>query len=423
MTGMFHPLPLFVGLRYVRARSHKFFVSFITWTSLAGVCVGVAALIVILSVMNGFEGDLRQRLLALDADARVVPVDTQGAAAPGPEQWQQAAQAIRSSPGVVGVAPYAQIQALAVRTPEMLPVELRGIDPRAEPSVTRLTGAITEGKLADLTAGSDDVIIGEVIAEELGLAPGDAITLLIPTVSAGGVPTPRLRQFKVAGMFEVGLSDEDAALVFANIADVRALGASAQGDQGLRARYRDALDAPVVSAALRSRIPRGFQVIDWTQDNADYFRAIRIEKTMMSLILLLIVAVAAFNIVAMLVMVVTDKRTDIAILRTFGASPRRVMGIFLTQGLVIGWLGVALGVGLGLLLAFNVDTIVPFLQNTFGFQIFSSSVYYITTIPSIVRWSNVAVIGGAALALTAAATVYPAVRASRTAPAEALRYE
>jgi lipoprotein-releasing system permease protein len=423
MTGMFHPLSLFVGLRYVRARSHKFFVSFITWTSLAGVCVGVAALIVILSVMNGFEGDLRQRLLSLDADARVVPADTQSAGAPGPEQWQAAARAIAGSPGVVGVAPYAQIQALAVRTPEMLPVELRGIDPKAEPAVTQLVGAITAGKLADLTAGSDNVIIGEVIAEELGLAPGDSLTLLIPTVTAGGVPTPRLRQFKVAGVFEVGLSDQDAMLVFANIGDVRALGPSAQGDQGLRVRYRDALAAPVISAGLRTRLPGGLQVIDWTQDNADYFRAIRIEKTMMSLILLLIVAVAAFNIVAMLVMVVTDKRTDIAILRTFGASPRRVMGVFLTQGLVIGWLGVALGVALGLLLAFNVETIVPFLQNTFGFQIFSSSVYYITTIPSIVRWSNVVAISVAALVLTAAATIYPAVRASRTAPAEALRYE
>ena len=420
---MFHPLSLFVGLRYVRARSHKFFVSFITWTSLAGVCVGVAALIVILSVMNGFEGDLRQRLLSLDADARVVAADAQGAAAPSPGQWQLAAQAIGGSPAVVGVAPYAQIQALAVRTPEMLPVVLRGVDPKAEPAVTQLAGAITAGKLTDLTAGSDNVIIGEVVSEELGLAPGDSLTLLIPTVTAGGVPTPRLRQFKVAGVFEVGLSDEDAMLVFANIGDVRALGPSAQGDQGLRVRYRDALDAPVISAALRTRLPTGLQVIDWTQDNADYFRAIRIEKTMMSLILLLIVAVAAFNIVAMLVMVVTDKRTDIAILRTFGASPGRVMAVFLTQGLVIGWLGVALGVALGLLLAFNVETIVPFLQNTFGFQFFSSSVYYITTIPSIVRWSNVATISIAALVLTAAATIYPAVRASRTAPAEALRYE
>ena len=423
MTGMFHPLSLFVGLRYVRARSHKFFVSFITWTSLAGVCVGVAALIVILSVMNGFEGDLRQRLLSLDADARVVPADTQAASTPDPRQWQLAAQAIRGSPGVVGVAPYAQIQALAVRTPEMLPVELRGIDPQAEPSVTRIVGAITAGKLTNLTPGSDRVIVGEVIAEELGLAPGDSMTLLIPTVTADGVPAPRLRQFKVAGVFEIGLSDEDASLVFADIDDVRALGPSGQADQGLRVRYRDALDAPSFTASLRTRLPHGFQVIDWTQDNADYFRAIRIEKTMMSLILLLIVAVAAFNIVAMLVMVVTDKRTDIAILRTFGASPRRVMGVFLTQGLVIGWLGVALGVALGLVLAFHVDTIVPFLQNTFGFQIFSSSIYYITTVPSIVRWSNVAAISVAALVLTAAATVYPAVRAARTAPAEALRYE
>ena len=422
MTRMFHPLSLFVGLRYVRARSHAFFVSFITWTSLAGVCVGVAALIVILSVMNGFEGELRGELLSLDADARVVPAGAADSVPASAAQWQAAAAIIRHSPGVTGVAPYAQLQALAVRTPEMLPVQLRGIDPQQESSVTHLAGAITEGKLSDLAPGSERVIVGETIAEELGLAPGDPLTLLIPTVTAGGVPAPQLRQFRLAGVFQAG-PDHDASLVFANIGDVLALSPSARGDQGLRVRYRDALAAPRFSAALSSRLPKGFQVIDWTQDNADYFRAIRIEKTMMSLILLLIVAVAAFNIVAMLVMVVTDKRTDIAILRTFGASPRRVMGVFLTQGLVIGWLGVGLGVALGLVLAFNVDTIVPFLQNTFGFQIFSSSIYYITTIPSVVRWSNVAVISAAALILTAAATLYPALRAARTAPAEALRYE
>ena len=421
---MFHPLSLFVGWRYVRARSHKFFVSFITWTSLAGVCVGVAALIVILSVMNGFEHDLRQRLLSLDADARVMmsPPGAAGAAA-GAARWSAAERLIRASPGVTGVAPFAQIQALAVRTPQMLPVLLRGIDPAAEPSVSRLSGALTAGRLSDLKSGSDRVIIGEVIAEQLGIEPGDRLTLLIPAVTAGGLPMPQLRRFQVAGVFSVGLAQDDASLVYANIEDVRALLPPGGLDQGLRVRYRDALDAPQISARLRSHLPRGFRVIDWTQDNAAYFRAIRIEKTMMSLILLLIVAVAAFNIVAMLVMVVNDKRTDIAILRTFGASPRRVLGIFLIQGLTIGWLGVALGVALGLTLAWHVTPIVNFLQSTFGFQIFNANVYYITTIPSVVKWTNVAAIGAAALLLTGAATVYPAVRAARTSPAEALRYE
>ncbi len=421
---MFHPLSMFVGWRYVRARSHKFFVSFITWTSLAGVCVGVAALIVILSVMNGFEGDLRHRLLALDADARVVASrSAESAGPPSPAAWARLARTVRATPGVSGVAPFVQSQALAVRSPEMLPILLRGIDPAAEPAVTRLGKVSTAGALGALQPGSDRVILGEVIAEALGLEPGDRLTLLIPGVSAGGLPTPQLHRFTVAGVFSVGLADSDATLVYGNIADVRALLPAGGLDQGLRVRYRDALAAPAISARLRARLPSGFQVIDWTEDNAAYFHAIRIEKTMMSLILLLIVAVAAFNIVAMLVMVVTDKRTDIAILRTFGASPGRVLAIFLTQGLTIGWLGVGLGVGLGLALAYHVNTVASFLERTFGFQIFNPSVYYITRIPSVVNWSDVAVIGGAALLLTAAATVYPAARAARVAPAEALRYE
>jgi lipoprotein-releasing system permease protein len=242
-------------------------------------------------------------------------------------------------------------------------------------------------------------------------------------VSAEGAPTPKLREFTVAGVFEVGLQDHDGTLVFAHLEDVRALGPDGAAAQGLRVRLHDVLAAPAVAAKVRALLPPAFEVSDWTQDNANYFRAIRIEKTMMSLILLLIVAVAAFNIVAMLVMVVTDKRTDIAIVRTFGASPRRVMGIFITQGLVIGWLGVLLGIVLGLALAFNVDTIVPFLERTFRFQIMDSDVYYITSIPSEVHWGSVLTIALAALALTGLATVYPAMRAARTAPAEALRYE
>jgi lipoprotein-releasing system permease protein len=204
---------------------------------------------------------------------------------------------------------------------------------------------------------------------------------------------------------------------------VRALTPGGGAGEGLRIRFRDAFSAPALAAGLRPNLPGGFELFDWTQDNANYFRAVRIEKTMMSLILLMIVAVAAFNIVSMLVMVVTDKRTDIAILRTFGTSPRRIMGVFMTQGLVIGWLGVALGLAVGLSVALNIDTIVPFLEQTFHFQIFDADVYDMPTIPSDVRWPNVIVISVSALLLTGVATIYPAIRASRTAPAEALRYE
>ena len=423
---MFHPLPLYVGLRYVRARSHSFFVSFITWASLLGVGVGVAALIVILSVMNGFESELRDRLLSLGAQVRVTEAAAAsgGAARAPPEpDWVSAMRLVRGAAGVVGVAPYAELQALAVRQPEMWPVVLRGIDPQAPDSVRELAHAITQGALAQLTAGSGRIIVGAVIAERLGLTAGDSLTMLIPTVGADGTPAPKLREFSVAGVFEVGLQDHDATLVFAHLDDVRALAPSGTVSGGLRVRVQDVLEAPAVAARLRALLPGGLEVSDWTQDNANYFRAIRIEKTMMSLILLLIVAVAAFNIVAMLVMVVTDKRTDIAIMRTFGAAPARVMGIFITQGLVIGWLGVALGVGLGLELALHVETIVPFLERTFRFQILDADVYYITAIPAEVHWGNVVVIAALALALTALATVYPAVRAARTAPAEALRYE
>jgi lipoprotein-releasing system permease protein len=418
---MFHPLSIYVGLRYVRARSHKFFVSFITWASLVGVCVGVAALIVILSVMNGFEDELRDRLLSLGAHARVVA--TAGPAAPSAQDWQRVRRLVSALPEVIGVAPYIELQALAVRTPEMLPVMLRGIDPQAEREVNDIGRSVTEGHLSDLIPGTNRVIVGAVIAQRLGLILGDPVTMLIPIVDAAGAPTPVLRELTVAGTFEVGFQEHDATLMFAHIDDVRALAPSAQAAAGLRIRCSDVWAAPRVAARIRAVLPAGFEVIDWTVDNAAYFRAVRIEKTMMSLILLLIVGVAAFNIVAMLVMVVTDKRTDIAILRTFGASPRRVLGIFVTQGLVIGWLGVLAGVALGIALALNVEAIVPVLEHTFGFQIMDADVYYTTSIPSDLKWPNVAWIAAAALLLTGLATLYPAFRASRTAPAEALRYE
>jgi lipoprotein-releasing system permease protein len=418
MRRVFHPFAPFVGLRYVRARTHKFFVSFITWVSLLGVGLGVAALIVIISVMNGFEGELRGLLLTLSADARVVPAAN---AAPDQRQWDAAAARLRAQPGVTGVAPYVEIQALAVHQPDMLPVLLRGIDPASEASVSDIRKVLQAGTLNDLTAGQNRVLVGDVIARQLGIAAGDTLTLLIPTVAADGSPGARLREVRASGDFDAGVQEQDGELLLANIADVRAMGAAA-GDMGLRLRYANALEAPATSAALRRLLPPDLRIIDWTVDNASYFRAIRIEKTMMSLILLLIVAVAAFNIVAMLVMTVTDKRTDIAILRTLGAAPRTVMGVFITQGLVIGWAGVALGVTLGVLLTTNMDSVEPFLERTLGFHLFDPEVYAVTSIPTELHVGNVVWIATAALVLTLLATLYPALRAARVPPAEALRY-
>jgi lipoprotein-releasing system permease protein len=416
---MFHPLSLYVGLRYVRARTHKFFVSFITWVALACVCAGVALLIVVLSVMNGFEGELRTRLLALSAQVRV----NAAADAPAEPDWPALAARARAVPGVTGVAPYAELQALAVRAPEMLPIQLRGIDPRAEGAVSDAARAVVEGRLQDLVPGSARLIVGSIVAQQLGLITGDTLSVLVPTVTADGTPAPKLREFVIAGIFEARIQDHDAVLALGAFDDVRALAASTRGAEGLQIRTSDVLAAPEIAARVRAALPPGVEVRDWTQDHANYFRAIRIEKTMMSLILLLVVAVAAFNIVAMLVMVVTDKRSDIAMLRTLGASPRRVMGVFVTQGLVIGWLGVLTGVALGVALALNVAQVAPVLERLFHFRIMDADVYYITEIPSDLRWANVVAIGAAALLVTGLATVYPALRAARVPPAEALRYE
>jgi lipoprotein-releasing system permease protein len=267
------------------------------------------------------------------------------------------------------------------------------------------------------------VIVGRDIADQLGLRVGDELTLLVPMASASGLPEPRLREFKVGGVFQAGLEDLDNSLVLAQIADVRAFAPRSLGTSGLRLRFTDALQVSRFMPAVRAALGRGYRSSDWTEDNASYFRAIRIEKTMMALILLLIVAVAAFNTVAMLVMVVNDKRTDIAILRTFGASPGSVLKIFMTQGIAIGWFGVAGGLALGVLVARHVDTIVPVLERLLGFHFLDAQVYYVTTIPSELHLHDVLWIAAAAFALTLLSTIYPALRAARTPPADALRYE
>jgi lipoprotein-releasing system permease protein len=412
---MFQPLPLFLGLRYVRARQHRYFVSFITWVSLLGVALGVAALIVVLSVMNGFGGELRARLLSLGAHAHVVPAPAADLVA--------LRQRLAALPHVAGVAPYRELDALAMHVPDMFPIVLRGIDPADDGAVVSLRPLLTEGSMARLNVDEDAVVIGSELAVQLGVASGDRVTLLLPVSAADGTPEPRLREFTVGGIFTAGITDHDATLVFMHLQRLQQLLPSGAAGAGLQLRFDDALAAPAATAAVRAAAGPGALVRDWTEDHASYFRALAIEKTMMAVMLLLIVAVAAFNIVAMLVMVVNEKRNDIAILRTQGLSPGAVMQAFMLQGLVIGWLGVALGLVLGVMLALHVSDIVPLLERWFGFHIFDADSYSISEIPSDLRRGDVALIGIAALLLTLLATLYPARRAAAIPPAEALRYE
>ena len=418
---MFQPVPVFVGLRYSLAREHSFFVSFITWVSLAGVALGVAALITVLSVMNGLESELRTRLLSLTAHASL------NAAGAPIDDWQTRIRQLQGSPGLLGAAPFLDTDAMVSRPPLMSGAIVRGIDPKLETRVSSIADAMREGKLSDLEPNTNGIILGRMLAYQLQVGVGDSLTVMIPgnAASVGGTSdaiVPRLRDFHVVGIFEVGLQEHDSVLALVNLQDAEAL-RGLDGPTGIRLKFYDVLKAPALARSAAARLAPGLQVRDWTQDNEAYFRAIRIEKTMMGLILMLIVAVAVFNIVATLVMVVNDKRTDIAILRTLGLSPRGVIAVFMTQGVLIGWIGAAVGVTLGLGLACNVDVIVPFLEQTLGFHFMDPDVYYISGLPSEVHPGDVVRIGMAALILTLVATVYPALQAARTQPAEALRYE
>ncbi len=412
---MFQPVPIFVGLRYSLAREHSFFVSFITWVSLLGVALGVAILIVVLSVMNGLGSELRDRLLSMSAHASL---NAGGAAI---VDWRERIERLNGAPELVGAAPFLDTDAMLSRQTAMSGAIVRGIDPQMETRVSTIADAMREGKLSDLHPGTNRIVLGRMLAYQLEVGLGDRVTVMTPGAGddAGkGSVVPGLREFQVAGIFEVGLQEHDSALALINLADAQTL-RGLPGPTGIRLKFDDVLKAPGLARTAALRLKPGLRLRDWTEDNQAYFRAIRIEKTMMALILMLIVAVAVFNIAATLVMVVSDKRTDMAILRTLGMSPRGVLAVFMTQGVLIGWIGTAIGVALGVAIALHV----PFVEQALNLHIMDPDVYYISTIPSETRPGDVVSIALAALVLTFVATVYPALRAAKTPPAEALRYE
>ena len=415
---MFRPLSLYIGLRYLRARRASRFVSFISLVSLLGVAVGVAALIVVLSVMNGFEQELRGRLLNLTSHAVVT--------APGGrlQDWPPLLERIEATPGVAGAAPFVEVQAMLAHDGLLKGTLLRGIDPALEGAVSRVERHLVAGSLAGLEPGSDHLVLGRLLAARLRVGLGDSLTLLVPTSSETGARlVPRLRRFTVVGLFEVGMEEQDGVLALAHLEDAAAARGRPGEVSGVRIEMEDLFAAPRIVRAIAADLGPGYEARDWTAENASYFRAVRIEKTMMTLILSLVVAVAAFNIVATLVMVVTDKRAEIAILRTMGLSPGSVMRVFLVQGTAIGAVGTLLGVLLGVLLALNVGTVMPALESLFGFHVLPPDVYYVTRLPSDLRIPQVVMVAGIELELCLLSTIYPALRAARTAAAEALRYE
>lgn len=414
---MLNPVELFVGLRYLRAKRRTRFVSFITLISLLGIALGVAALIVILSVMNGFEGELRNRLLSMSAHGSISSVDA------GNVDWGALQERVKVEPGVKAAAPFIEMEGMIQSGRDLVGVVVHGVDPAYEVALSEGRINLVEGSLDVLQAGERSIILGRILAYNIGARIGDSVVLLVPKPVGDGTVEPVLERFVTRGIFEAGLQDHDGVLALVHIDDVAnilELGAAAAS---IRFRANDVMAAPAIAKSLQSQLGDAYSSSDWTIENGSYFRAIRLEKMMMSLILSLIIGVAAFNIVASLVMVVTDKTTDIAVLRTLGMAPQGVVKIFFVQGAIIGWLGVAVGVILGVVLALSVPTLVPMLEQLTGFQIMPGDVYYVTEIPSELEYQDVFVIAISAFVLTSLATLYPARRAALVNPAAALRYE
>ena len=415
---MLNGFEVFIGLRYTRAKRRNHFISFISLISMLGIALGVAALIVVLSVMNGFQSELRSRILGVASHIEICQYD--GALS----DWPALAARVRGNPHVLASAPYVSGQGLLAYDQSVQGVSVRGIVPQLEDGVADIDRHMQRGHLSDLQPGEWGIVIGSDLARALGVQPGDKVTLITPQgqVTPAGM-IPRLKQFRVVGIFHIGMYEYDAGLALIDMQDAQKLFRTGDRVSGLRLRLDDLYRAPQVAQELDRSLQGRYFIRDWTEAHSNFFRAVQMEKHVMFIILLLIVAVAAFNIVSTLVMVVTDKQADIAILRTLGASPASIQLIFMLQGALIGVVGTLAGLAAGIGLALNISWIVPLIEHTFGVQFLSSDVYQISELPSKLDPHDVMVIGVVSLLLSWLATLYPSWRAARTQPAEALRYE
>jgi len=415
---MFKPLEIFIGLRYTRAKRRNHFISFISLISMLGIALGVTVLITVISVMNGFEKELRERILGVVSHATV-----QAAGKPL-QNWAEVGESLRDYEGVTGIAPYIQAEGMLSQGAVVNGTLIRGLLPSQEGEVSKLGDKMLAGELDNLQPGEFGIILGKDLALAMRAGMGDKVTLITPQASVTAVGIlPRLKRFTVVGIFEIGMYEYDSALALLHLEDASRLFRLDGGVTGIRIRMEDMFAAPQLSRQLINELPLGYNASDWTRQHANFFRAVQMEKTVMFVILFLIVAVAAFNIVSTLVMMVTDKESDIAILRTLGTSPASIMGIFIVQGTLIGVIGTLLGTAGGVALALNVETLVPAIEQLFSIQFLAADVYYISDLPSDMRIADVITISSTSLVISLIATLYPAWRASRTQPAEALRYE
>ncbi|SFM51985.1 lipoprotein-releasing ABC transporter permease subunit [Marinobacter zhejiangensis] len=414
---MFRPLSLYVGLRYTAAKRRNHFISFISMTSMIGLMLGVAVLIIVLSVMNGFDRELKQRILGM------VPHAVIRGANDVLDDWQAVDRAVTENQHVLAAAPFVQGQGMVTGNGNVRGVALNGIIPDQERDVSIIENHMVEGSLDDLRSGEFGIIVGRMLAVSLRLQVGDRVTVVLPeaSITPAGV-LPRLKRFTVKGIFSVG-AELDGNYTLIHMDDAAKLMRTEGRAQGVRLLVDDLFRAPLVAEEAALALGGRYFVSDWTRSHGNLFQAIRMEKTMIGLLLMFIVAVAAFNIVSTLVMVVTDKTSDIAILRTMGATPGRIMRIFIIQGAVIGIVGTLVGTLLGVLGAYNISGFISWLEAFLGHKFLNAEVYFISYLPSQLQWADVAIISGAGLAMSLLATIYPAWRASRVEPAEALRYE